>query len=131
MTPASRHFVVEIVAFAGALAHAGEHRETAVELGDVVDQLHDDDGLADAGAAERADLAALEERADQIDDLDAGGEHLRRRATGRRAAAAGGGSDSASSALTGPRSSTGLPVTLKTRPITPSPTGTEIGRRCR
>ena len=66
------HFVVEIVAFAGPLAHAGEHGEAAVAFGDVVDQLHDDDGLADAGAAERADFAALGEGADQIDDLDAG-----------------------------------------------------------
>jgi hypothetical protein len=31
------------------------------------------------------------------------------------------------SALTGPRSSIGVPVTSKTRPITPSPTGIEIG----
>ena len=31
------------------------------------------------------------------------------------------------SALTGPRSSTGFPVTSNTRPMTPSPTGTEIG----
>ena len=74
-----RHLVIEIVAFARALADAGEHRDAAVQLGDVVDQLHDDDGLADAGAAERADLAALEERADQIDDLDAGRQQLRRR----------------------------------------------------
>ena len=74
-----RHLVIEVVALARALADAGEHRDAAVELGDVVDQLHDDDGLADAGAAERADLAALEERADQVDDLDAGREHLRRR----------------------------------------------------
>jgi hypothetical protein len=34
-----------------------------VRLGDVVDELHDDDGLADAGAAEGADLAALGEGA--------------------------------------------------------------------
>ena len=74
-----RHLVVQVVAFARALADAGEHRHAAVQLGDVVDQLHDDDGLADAGAAERADLAALQERADQIDHLDAGREHLRRR----------------------------------------------------
>ena len=74
-----RHFVVEVVAFARALADAGEHRDAAVELRDVVDQLHDDDGLADARAAERADLAALEERADQIDHFDAGREHLGRR----------------------------------------------------
>ena len=29
--------------------------------------------------------------------------------------------------MTGPRSSTGCPVTSNTRPITPSPTGIEIG----
>ena len=96
MTPAVRHLVVEVVALARALADAGEHRHAAVELGDVVDQLHDDDRLADAGAAERADLAALQERADQIDDLDAGRQHLAATSTDRRAAAAGGGSGSAS-----------------------------------
>jgi hypothetical protein len=32
-------FVIEVVAFAGALTHAGEHRVTAVALGDVVDQF--------------------------------------------------------------------------------------------
>jgi len=70
------HFVVKVVALAGAFAHAREHRDATVQLGDVVDELHDDDGLADAGAAERADLAALEEGADQVNDLDAGGENL-------------------------------------------------------
>ena len=49
-----------------------------MQLGDVVDQLHDDDRLAHARAAERANLAALEERADEIDHLDAGGEHFLR-----------------------------------------------------
>ena len=71
------HFVVKIVAFAGAFADAREHGNAAVQLGDVVDQFHDDDGLADAGAAEGADLAALEERADEVNDLDAGGQNLR------------------------------------------------------
>ena len=46
-------------------------------LGDVVDQFLNDDGLADAGAAEQTDLAALQKRLDQVDDLDAGLEHLR------------------------------------------------------
>ena len=40
------------------------------------DQLLDDDRLADAGAAEHAGLAALGERRDQVDHLDAGLEHL-------------------------------------------------------
>ena len=74
-----RHLVVEVVALARALADAGEHRDPAVELGDVVDELHDDDRLADAGAAKGADLAALQKGANQIDDLDARGQHLRRR----------------------------------------------------
>ena len=71
------HFVVKIVAFARAFTDAGEHRDAAVQLRDVVDEFHDDDGLADAGAAERADFAALQERADEVNDLDAGDQHLR------------------------------------------------------
>ena len=43
---------------------------------DVVDQLHDQHGLADAGAAEQADLAALGVGREQIDDLDAGDENF-------------------------------------------------------
>src|SRR6185312_9557952 len=41
----------EVVALAGPLADAGEDGETAVLGGDIVDELLDDDGLADAGAA--------------------------------------------------------------------------------
>src|SRR6185312_8299414 len=62
---------IEIVAFARTLADAAEDRTAAVALGDVVDQLLNDDRLADAGAAEQTDLAALDERSDEIDDLDA------------------------------------------------------------
>ena len=71
------HLVVEVVALAGALADAGEHRVAAVGLRDVVDQLHDEHGLADARAAEQADLAALGVRREQVDDLDARVEDLR------------------------------------------------------
>src|SRR5829696_877145 len=45
-------------------------------LGDVPDELLDDHGLADAGTAEDPDLAALLERADQVDHLEAGLEDL-------------------------------------------------------
>jgi hypothetical protein len=64
--------------FAGALADAGEHRDAAGLDGDVADQLLHHDGLADAGAAEEADLAALREGAEQVDDLDARLEDARR-----------------------------------------------------
>ncbi len=40
-------------------------------LRDVVDQLHDDDRLANARTAKKSDLAPFHERGDEIDDLDA------------------------------------------------------------
>ena len=45
-------------------------------LGYVVDQLLDQDGFANTGAAEQADLAALHVRGEEVDDLDAGFEDL-------------------------------------------------------
>ena len=90
------HLVIEVVAFAGALADAGEHRHAAMRLGDVVDQLLDDDGLADAGAAEQADLAALQVGREQIDHLDAGDQDFGRWSPAPRTSARRGGSDSAS-----------------------------------
>ena len=48
-----------------------------MHLGDVVDQLHDENRLADAGAAEEADLAALRVRREKVDDFNAGDENLR------------------------------------------------------
>ncbi len=70
------HLDVEVVALAGPLADAAEGREAAVLGRDVVDQLLDQNGLADAGAAEQADLAALGVRGEEVDDLDAGLEDL-------------------------------------------------------
>src|SRR2546421_267223 len=35
--PRFDHFIVKIVAFTGAFAHAGKHRYTTVKLGDIVD----------------------------------------------------------------------------------------------
>src|SRR4029079_17616475 len=48
----------------------------AVLLREVVDQLLDQDGLADAGPAEQPDLAALDVGRDQVDALEAGLEDL-------------------------------------------------------
>src|SRR5215472_13693122 len=70
------HFQPEVVAFARAFAHASKHREPAVLLGNVVDQLHDDDGLSYAGTTKQSDLAALQEGLDQVDHFHAGFEHL-------------------------------------------------------
>jgi hypothetical protein len=70
-----QELVIEVVALTRPLADAGEHGRAAVALGDVVDQLLDEHGLADAGAAEQADLAALRIRREQVDDLDARDQH--------------------------------------------------------
>ncbi len=55
--------MIEVVALAGALAHAGENGETRTRFCDVVDELQHVDSFADTGAAEQAHLAALGERA--------------------------------------------------------------------
>ena len=81
--PRFHHLMIEIVALAGALADAGEHRIAAMRLGDVVDQLHDDHGLADPGAAEQPDFAASRIGRQQIDDLDPGDQDLALRSIGR------------------------------------------------
>ena len=71
------HLMIEVVALACALTDASEHRVAAVRLGDVVDELHDQHGFSNAGAAEQADLAAFGIGSKQIHDLDAGDENLR------------------------------------------------------
>ena len=45
-------------------------------LGNIVNQLHNQNRLADAGAAEQADFAAFCIRLEQIDNLNAGGQNL-------------------------------------------------------
>ena len=71
------HLLIEVVALASSLTHTGKDRETAADLlGDVVDQLLNDDGLAGAGAAEGADLTAAHEGGDQVDDLDTSLQHF-------------------------------------------------------
>src|SRR5690606_21774516 len=68
--------VVKVVAFTGTLTNTGEHGVTAVRLGDVVDQFLDENGLAHAGAAEQADLAALGVRSQKVENLDARDENF-------------------------------------------------------
>jgi hypothetical protein len=62
--PRFGHFVVEIVAFACAFADACEHRNTAMEFGNIIDEFHDHHCLADSCAAKGSDLTPFEKRAD-------------------------------------------------------------------
>ena len=70
------HLVIEVVALACPLANTGEYRITAMRLRNVVDEFHDQDGLADAGTTEQADLAALCVWRQKVDDLDSGNQDL-------------------------------------------------------
>src|SRR5690606_24988653 len=71
------HFVVKVVTLTRPLANASEHRVTAVAHGDVVDQLHDQNRLANAGAAEEADLTALGVRREEVNNLNTGHQNFR------------------------------------------------------
>jgi hypothetical protein len=70
--------MVEVVAFTGTLTDTGKHGVAAVLNGDIANQLHQRHGLADAGATEQADLAALYDGHDQVNNLDAGLKNLYR-----------------------------------------------------
>jgi hypothetical protein len=52
------HLVVQVVTLTGTLADTGKDRVTTVGLGDVVDQLLDEDGLADTSTTEQTNLTA-------------------------------------------------------------------------
>ena len=68
--------MVEVVPFAGTLAHAGKHRQTAVRFGDVVNQFHHVHGFAYTGTAEQTHFAAFGKRAKQVDYFNAGFQQL-------------------------------------------------------
>ena len=68
--------MVEIIPFAGTLTDTGKHRITTVRLRDIVDQLHDQHGLANTRTAEEADLTALGVRGEKVDDLNASDQLL-------------------------------------------------------
>jgi hypothetical protein len=48
------HFPVKVITLTSTFTHTSEDGETTVALGDVVDELHDDDGLADTPAPPKA-----------------------------------------------------------------------------
>ena len=73
------HFAPQIVALAATFAYAGKNGIAAVFHGDIVDQLLNEDGFTHAGTAKQADLTTLGVWLQQIDDLDAGLQNVRRR----------------------------------------------------
>ncbi len=70
------HLMDQVIALAGALPHAGEHRGAAEVVRNAVDHLLDQHGLADARATEQADLAAGHVGGEQVEHFDACLQHL-------------------------------------------------------
>lgn len=88
------HFVVQIVTLASTLSDTfkgrmsmrkvmptpklltAENGDTTVGLGDVVDKFLDEHGLADTCTTEETNLATTSVGGEEVDDLDAGLEHL-------------------------------------------------------
>ena len=75
---ALNHLAQQVVAFTRTLPHSGKHAEAVVALGNVVDELLDKYRLSHAGTTEEANLTAFQIGFQQVNDLDAGKEHLLR-----------------------------------------------------
>lgn len=70
------HFVVQVVTLTGTLTDTGEDRVTTVGLGNVVDELLNQDSLADTGTTEETNLSTTSVGGEEVDDLDTGLENL-------------------------------------------------------
>merc|ERR1711892_106561 len=70
------HLIVEIVTLTGPLSHSGKHRVSSVSLSNVVNQLHDQDSLADTGTAEETNLTSLSIGGKQVNNLDTSNQDL-------------------------------------------------------
>ena len=88
------HLIVEIIALTGAFAHTSENRVTTEQFRDIVDQFLNENGFANTGTAEQANLTALCVWAEQVDHFDTGDQDfsfrrlidkVRRRRVDRRA----------------------------------------------
>ena len=68
--------MVQIVSFTGSLTDSSKHGVTTVVLRNVVDELHDDDSLADTRTTEETNFTSLGVRSKQVHDLDTSDQDL-------------------------------------------------------
>ncbi len=72
------HLAQKVVALTGTLADTGEHRESVMTLGDIVDELLYEHGLAHTGTTEQTDLTTFGIGFQKVDHLDTGIEDFLR-----------------------------------------------------
>jgi peptide chain release factor 1 len=70
------HLVVQIVTLTGTLTDTSKDRETTVGLGDVVNQLLNEDSLSNTSTSKETNLSTTSVRSQQVDNLDTGNEDL-------------------------------------------------------
>merc|ERR1711892_1072746 len=63
--------IVQIVTLTGSLSNTGKHGVTTMSLGNIVNQFHDEDSLADSSTAEQTNLSSLGVWGKQVHNLDA------------------------------------------------------------
>ena len=73
------HLTVEVISLTRALPHSRKHRKSAVGRGDIVNELHDENGFSHSRTSEKADLSSLHIGTDQIHNFDSRLQNLRRR----------------------------------------------------
>ena len=61
--------MIQIISLSRPLSDAGKDGVSSVSFGNVVDQLHDQDGLAHTSAAEETDFTSLGVWRKKVDDL--------------------------------------------------------------
>jgi peptide chain release factor 1 len=81
------HLTVQIVTLTGSLTDTGENRETTMGLGNVVNQLLNENGLTDTGTTEETNLTTTGVGGKEIDNLDTSLKNL----SGGRLLSEGGG----------------------------------------
>ena len=68
--------MIKVVTLAGSFAHTGKNRIAAVSFGNIVNQFHNQHGLANARTAEQTDFTALNIRFQQVNNFNAGRQNL-------------------------------------------------------
>jgi hypothetical protein len=68
--------MVRTVSLTGPLSDTGEDRVSSVSLGDVVDELLDENGLSDSSSSEESNLSSTGVGSQEVDDLDSRLEDL-------------------------------------------------------
>ena len=70
------HLVVQVISLTGSLSDSGKDGVTSMSLGDVVDQFHDQDSLADSSTTKETNLTSLGIRGKEVDNLDTSDKNL-------------------------------------------------------